>query len=703
MSTFIPRYRTPAVAFVFAVFASSIVSAQSAVTRQPSITTHGQDPARRLEGTGCPVISRWLARGARGTDVATLQLLLWRNGFLSRDAVTGFFGPMTEMALKQYQRAQGLVSAGDPVSTGFGAAGPRTRQALARCAVKPSAQTTPRAAPSTPPPATAPTASGTTSSEIPSSHSDCKFAEQLVRHGQSIAAYLADMVDVAGSCQSTERMCRDGALLGDVRFIFLRCDVRDPQPASICSPLPAETRMAACDLGLVGQRTQTRTSSCPGPVWGEWTTTETSCRSQVPERLGPPRVLATRYRTPLGKTFDEPVVGIGSPTPGRSPLAFEWRSPQGWTSLPAHAYSGVGSYHLTTSTPANTIKAYVPEINFSAQLGAWQGRYQLYSAGFQTGLGERSISINVLPGNSTGEQYEPYSVATTPTRTYLALQRYLKSSSLPWSRGDGVPTGGDGHLCESYLVTSTASAPDTFTFKGAIANRQIYEEQLARSGLQSNDLPLYYACSPRCIALSGDELVCAVRGSADDDDGYRPLDPRAVFETQTFPSQNASRTLFDARLVAPGVYVPALTAGAFYKPKDTVPIPPFLLAISRDSGTTWSRSLPVSRGGVDTALAYDPTNDILVIAYGGLTYPRKGVEVIWSSDRGRTWSSPLQVSDAYTTGTVFVAHTGDRTFEIVYDALERYIEFDHAKRTQIDDGFQVESRTLRIPMADVSM
>ncbi|RJQ34243.1 peptidoglycan-binding protein [Candidatus Parcubacteria bacterium] len=82
---------------------------------------------------------RTLVRGMSGTDVLQLQAFLIINSFLPITAATGFFGPLTEGAVQQFQIEQGIASYGSPDTTGFGAVGPRTRNAIATYAAPPSA------------------------------------------------------------------------------------------------------------------------------------------------------------------------------------------------------------------------------------------------------------------------------------------------------------------------------------------------------------------------------------------------------------------------------------------------------------------------------------------------------------------------------------------------------------------------------------
>lgn len=44
--------------------------------------------------------------------------------------VTGFYGPATVRAVQRFQKKYGLVDSGTPYTTGFGLAGPKTREKL---------------------------------------------------------------------------------------------------------------------------------------------------------------------------------------------------------------------------------------------------------------------------------------------------------------------------------------------------------------------------------------------------------------------------------------------------------------------------------------------------------------------------------------------------------------------------------------------
>jgi hypothetical protein len=81
----------------------------------------------------CPAITRLLTIGSQGEDVTALQAYLIATGFLSIEAPTGYFGTVTQASVQAWQSARGIVTEGTPQTTGFGAVGPMTREALQNC------------------------------------------------------------------------------------------------------------------------------------------------------------------------------------------------------------------------------------------------------------------------------------------------------------------------------------------------------------------------------------------------------------------------------------------------------------------------------------------------------------------------------------------------------------------------------------------
>jgi peptidoglycan hydrolase-like protein with peptidoglycan-binding domain len=82
----------------------------------------GPQTRRAFGKRGRPAFgSRTMKRGDRGWDVAAMQYILARRGY-PPGAIDAVFGPMTDAALRNFQRAYGLV--------GDGLAGPQTIAAL---------------------------------------------------------------------------------------------------------------------------------------------------------------------------------------------------------------------------------------------------------------------------------------------------------------------------------------------------------------------------------------------------------------------------------------------------------------------------------------------------------------------------------------------------------------------------------------------
>lgn len=76
------------------------------------------------------VSARSLTLGMSGSDVTALQSALIEKGYLAAGKNTGYFGSLTDAALKKFQCESGIICATDSIA-GYGIAGPRTQAALA--------------------------------------------------------------------------------------------------------------------------------------------------------------------------------------------------------------------------------------------------------------------------------------------------------------------------------------------------------------------------------------------------------------------------------------------------------------------------------------------------------------------------------------------------------------------------------------------
>jgi hypothetical protein len=76
-----------------------------------------------------------LAYGSQGDEVHQIQVFLTYEKLLA-PLYTGFFGRLTEAAVKKWQTMHGIITSGSPGTTGYGVAGPKTRAAIMRSCTK---------------------------------------------------------------------------------------------------------------------------------------------------------------------------------------------------------------------------------------------------------------------------------------------------------------------------------------------------------------------------------------------------------------------------------------------------------------------------------------------------------------------------------------------------------------------------------------
>lgn len=327
-------------------------------------------------------------------------------------------------------------------------------------------------------------------------------------------------------------------------------------------------------------------------------------------------------------------------------------------------------------------------IRFNQTLGKWHGKFHTYYEPNGAVYSEDSTyTIDSLPGNNN-EIFYPYQFFKGQTHYYLTVQRMLTRSE-NW-RDQNV----NATVFESYLIRNKIGTMTEYEFVGKIGDIPSYADLLDKNKIKNTILPLYYAASPRCFAFNDLKIACVMRASADDDDSLRKLNPNDIF-IQTSTNMNELFQPIFGLLSVDGIYSPPLVPTTYYKGQ--VPIPPLMFALSNDGGVTWERSLIANQGGVDFDFAYDLTSKRLVLAYGGITYPRRDVAVQYSLDQGQNWSAPVVVteeSDAYTTGNAFLANLGNDKFVLVYDSLPNYIQRDNQAGTELSNEYLTISRIL---------
>ena len=92
-----------------------------------------------------------LSLGSSGAQVTILQKVLVSEGLIPLKSITGYYGPITQAAVRTFQTTYKIVSSGTPSTTGFGTVGVKTRtminkfitQGKYQTVVTPSVSTTP--------------------------------------------------------------------------------------------------------------------------------------------------------------------------------------------------------------------------------------------------------------------------------------------------------------------------------------------------------------------------------------------------------------------------------------------------------------------------------------------------------------------------------------------------------------------------------
>lgn len=103
----------------------------AAQTGGTSVSGTGSAPATAVSSANCPLIGRVLRLGSTGDDVSRLQRFLAVDPSIYPEAqITGYYGSLTEAAVKRWQTRFNIVSSGDAATTGFGVTGPRTAAAI---------------------------------------------------------------------------------------------------------------------------------------------------------------------------------------------------------------------------------------------------------------------------------------------------------------------------------------------------------------------------------------------------------------------------------------------------------------------------------------------------------------------------------------------------------------------------------------------
>ena len=80
--------------------------------------------------SGSVSITKNLSIGSKGEEVKSLQSVLVEQNLIPSKYITGYYGKITETAVKSLQTKYNIVSSGTPYTTGYGAVGPKTRKVI---------------------------------------------------------------------------------------------------------------------------------------------------------------------------------------------------------------------------------------------------------------------------------------------------------------------------------------------------------------------------------------------------------------------------------------------------------------------------------------------------------------------------------------------------------------------------------------------
>jgi len=120
------------IAKLMEVYGGTVVATTPAASQFVPLTTPVPQPASVDRASGAAALfSRSLKLGDTGEDVSTLQRMLAKDPTVYPEGtISGTFTPITELAVRRFQKLYGIVSSGDASTTGYGAVGPRTQAKL---------------------------------------------------------------------------------------------------------------------------------------------------------------------------------------------------------------------------------------------------------------------------------------------------------------------------------------------------------------------------------------------------------------------------------------------------------------------------------------------------------------------------------------------------------------------------------------------
>lgn len=190
------------------VLYQAVAAVQSQIEQLSPVAPTTATPATSASAS-CVRLSANIALGTRDTaqggSVSLLQQFLKTTGDYTYPEITGYFGKATQSALQRYQARAGIVASGSPETSGYGVAGPRTRQRIESDSCGSAVAVAPIIAPALP-----------VLPSIVSLSRDCTVNGMSVKNGGSIQLYSTTTAPLGLSCSAfvATRTCADGILSG---------------------------------------------------------------------------------------------------------------------------------------------------------------------------------------------------------------------------------------------------------------------------------------------------------------------------------------------------------------------------------------------------------------------------------------------------------------------------------------------------------
>ncbi|WP_432799641.1 sialidase family protein [Poriferisphaera sp. WC338] len=205
-----------------------------------------------------------------------------------------------------------------------------------------------------------------------------------------------------------------------------------------------------------------------------------------------------------------------------------------------------------------------------------------------------------------------------------------------------------------YLVRSQDEGR-TWKFVSILADQKSLDpisEDLTATGWR-----IYGGVEPSLVALDEQTLICVARTV--DDESY--LD-EALFAEGRATYHDLSYTVKGDE-IHPSIA--QLPPDLYFEPG--VPSASVILMRSENGGKTWSKPQQMKDArGCFPRLAY--RDGVIALTFGGLAVPRWGGGIIFSFDRGHTWTEPVIFAPLLSTGYTAVVPTGTNRFTVFFDS-----------------------------------